>query len=199
MSRKQTPLCLLCTIVERGGGQRAFRTYEKHGIALHYRISGEGTASSDLLDLLGFGTSERDILISPARRSAVDALVEEIHRDGSHMRAKGILFVLPLTAASAKIAGALLGAHISHAEEGTAKAAGARGGTVIRSHILRSEEHDSFGGPTFAGERELLVIVASSQGERNAIMESIDKAHGGESAAHAILYSMPIEQMVHIS
>ena len=40
MSRKQTPLCLLCTIVERGGGQRAFRTYEKHGIALHYRISG---------------------------------------------------------------------------------------------------------------------------------------------------------------
>ena len=109
MSRKQTPLCLLCTIVERGGGQRAFRTYEKHGIALHYRISGEGTASSDLLDLLGFGTSERDILISPARRSAVDALVEEIHRDGSHMRAKGILFVLPLTAASAKIAGALLG------------------------------------------------------------------------------------------
>ena len=189
MSRKQTPLCLLCTIVERGGGQRAFRTYEKHGIALHYRISGEGTASSDLLDLLGFGTSERDILISPARRSAVDALVEEIHRDGSHMRAKGILFVLPLTAASAKIAGALLGAHISNAEEGTAmeqnakkqsmilvavnqgyteavmataKAAGARGGTVIRSHILRSEEHDSFGGPTFAGERELLVIVASS-------------------------------------
>ena len=68
MSRKQTPLCLLCTIVERGGGQRAFRTYEKHGIALHYRISGEGTASSDLLDLLGFGTSERDILISPAQR-----------------------------------------------------------------------------------------------------------------------------------
>ena len=226
MSRKQTPLCLLCTIVERGGGQRAFRTYEKHGIALHYRISGEGTASSDLLDLLGFGTSERDILISPARRSAVDALVEEIHRDGSHMRAKGILFVLPLTAASAKIAGALLGTHISNAEEGTAmeqnakkqsmilvavnqgyteavmataKAAVARGGTVIRSHILRSEEHDSFGGPTFAGERELLVIVASSQGERNAIMESIDKAHGGESAAHAILYSMPIEQMVHIS
>ena len=98
MSRKQTPLCLLCTIVERGGGQRAFRTYEKHGIALHYRISGEGTASSDLLDLLGFGTSERDILISPARRSAVDALVEEIHRDGSHMRAKGILFVLPRSA-----------------------------------------------------------------------------------------------------
>ena len=86
MSRKQTPLCLLCTIVERGGGQRAFRTYEKHGIALHYRISGEGTASSDLLDLLGFGTSERDILISPARRSAVDALVEEVHPQGIYER-----------------------------------------------------------------------------------------------------------------
>ena len=69
MSRKQTPLCLLCTIVERGGGQRAFRTYEKHGIALHYRISGEGTASSDLLDLLGFGV-HCDRHSSPPRRSS---------------------------------------------------------------------------------------------------------------------------------
>ena len=50
------------------------------------RISGEGTASSDLLDLLGFGTSERDILISPAQRSAVDALVEEVHPQGIYER-----------------------------------------------------------------------------------------------------------------
>ena len=80
----------------------------------------------------------------------------------------------------------------------TAKAVGARGGTVIRSHILRNEEHESFGGPTFAGERELIMIVAS-QGERNAIMESVDRIHGGDSAAHAILYSLPIEQVAHLS
>ena len=41
----------------------------------------------------------------------------------------------------------------------TAKQAGARGGTVIRSHIVKDEEHDSFGGPTFAGEREIIAIV----------------------------------------
>ena len=80
----------------------------------------------------------------------------------------------------------------------TAKAVGARGGTVIRSHILRSEDQESFGGPTFAGERELIMIIAS-QNERNAIMENVDRLHGGDSEAHAILYSLPIEQTAHLS
>lgn len=224
MSAKKTPMCILCTIVERGAGQRIARFYEKHGVGFHYRVSGSGTASSDLLDILGIGTSERDILISPARRQEAENLVEIIHRDGVGKRANGIMFMLPLTAASAKIAGALLHAEPAPAEEAqsmentrnrsliiiavdqgfsdavmaTAKAAGARGGTVIRSHILRNEEHDSFGGPTFAGEREIITIVAS-HAERNAIMESVDKNHGGEDAGHAILYSLPIEQTAHLN
>ena len=224
-ARKRTPLCIVCTIVERGAGQKIAKVYEKLGLGFHYRVSGEGTAPSDLLDILGIGTSERDVLISPAPREAAEGLVEMIHRDGiSGVRAKGIMCVLPLTAASAKIAGALMSARTGEQEEemsmngsmkqsmimiavdqgyteavmNTAKSVGARGGTVIRSHILRSEEHASFGGPTFAGERELILIVAS-QGERNAIMESVDRIHGGDSAAHAILYSLPIEQTAHLS
>lgn len=223
-AQKKTPLCIVCTIVERGAGQKIAKVYEKFGVGLHYRVSGEGTASSDLLDILGIGTSERDVLISPARREAAERLVDRIHQDGlSGVRAKGIMFVLPLTAASARIAGALMSAQpeqkegmsmnnnlkqsmiliavdqgYTEAVMNTAKAVGARGGTVIRSHILRNEEHESFGGPTFAGERELIMIVAS-QGERNAIMESVDRLHGGDSAAHAILYSLPIEQTAHLS
>ena len=80
----------------------------------------------------------------------------------------------------------------------TAKEVGARGGTVLRSHILKNDENESFGGPTFAGERELIIIVAS-QGERNAIMERVDQVHGGDAAAHAIMYSIPVEQTAHLS
>ena len=63
---------------------------------------------------------------------------------------------------------------------------------------MKSAEREDFGGPTFAGERELILIIAS-RSERNAIMESVDRLHGGESAAHAILYSLPIEQTAHLS
>ena len=224
VQKKRTPLCLVCTIVERGAGQKVALAYEKHGLELHYRVSGEGTASSDLLDILGIGTSERDILISPAPRGAVDRLVGEIHQAGIGVRAKGIMCVMPLTAASAKVAGALLSGAAAEEEDAmehtinlkqslilicvdhgytdavmaTAKAAGARGGTVIRSHILKDEAHANFGGPTFAGEREIIVIAAS-QRERNAIMESVDRVHGGDAAAHAILYSLPLEQAAHLS
>lgn len=221
----RTPLCIVCTIVERGAGQKLSKAYEKQGVGLHYRLSGEGTASSDLLDILGIGTSERDILLSPARRDCAGALVTMIHQEGiSGVHAKGILCVIPITAASARIAGALMNREPRSGEEGdtmekqmqqsliviavdqgyteavmaTAKEAGARGGTVVRSHIMKSTEREDFGGPTFAGERELILIIAS-RSERNAIMESVDRLHGGESAAHAILYSLPIEQTAHLS
>ena len=224
--KSKTPLCLVCTIVERGTGQKVAMAYKRQGLELHYRVSGEGTASSDLLDILGIGTSERDILISPAPRRMAERLVEKIHQEGIGVRAKGIMCMMPLTAASTKVASLLLQHAGTAAEEedmmentlnmkqslilisvdhgytdavmATAKAAGARGGTVIRSHIIKDEEHESFGGPTFAGEREVIAIVAS-QGERNAIMDSVDRTHGGESAAHAILYALPIEQTAHLS
>ncbi len=222
--QKKTPLCILCTVVERGSGQKVARAFEKLGAPLHHRISGTGTASSDLLNLLGFGTKERDILLSPASRAAAERVVDCLHFEGLGLRVKGITFLLPLTAASAVLAGALLRQTPENEEEGapleksakqslilisvdqgytdavmdTAKTAGARGGTVIRSHIIESEEHQSFGGHTFAGEREVVFIVAS-QSERNAIMEAVEKVHGGSSAAHAILYSLPIEQVAHLS
>lgn len=225
MGRKKTPLCIVFTIVERGGSEKVTRAYERMGIGFHYRLSGEGTASSDLLDILGIGTSERDILISPTDRGAAEALVDMIHREGlSRAHAKGIMCVLPLTAVSMKAADLLLEQAKVSEEEGsamensvkqsmiiiavdqgyteavmtTAKEAGARGGTVVRSHIMRSKEHESFGGPTFAGERELILIVAS-RGERNAIMERVDAVHGGEADAHAIMYSLPIEQTAHLN
>ena len=44
-----------------------------------------------------------------------------------------------------------------------------------------------------------MIAIVASQGERNAIMDSVDRTHGGESAAHAILYALPIEQTAHLS
>ena len=103
MSAMRTPMCFVCTIVERGSAQKIARAYEKRGVGMSYRLSGEGTASSDLLDILGIGTSERDVLLSPAKREAAEALVEMIHQEGiSGVRAKGIMCVIPVTAASAK-------------------------------------------------------------------------------------------------
>ena len=219
-----TPFCVMCTIVERGQAARVIKAFEREGVSLSYRTSGTGTAPSDLLDILGIGTTERDILLSPVPRAVAEQLILKIHSVGFSVHAKGILFMLPLTAASLRVVHAM--ETMKPFEEGremeqhsikqslvlvavdqgytedvmdTARQAGARGGTVIRSHIVRSREDESFGGPTFAGERELIAIVATTQGERNAIMESIDRQHGGESPAHAVLYALPVEAAAHLS
>ncbi len=102
MSRKQTPLCLLCTIVERGGGQRAFRTSKSTASpcttasaarAPHLRICWTCWASA-----LPNATSSSAPF---AQRSAVDGWWKKSTGTAPTCGPRAFLFVLPLTAASA--------------------------------------------------------------------------------------------------
>ena len=57
------PMQLLVTIVERGQGRFLMEYYKKFKVLDHIQAAGRGTAASHLLDTLGFGTSERDVII----------------------------------------------------------------------------------------------------------------------------------------
>ena len=74
----------------------------------------------------------------------------------------------------------------------TAKAAGARGGTIIRARAIGEGEVQKLAGITLQAEKDVLVIVASNE-ERNAIMEEIDRAHGLRTDAQAMVVSLPID------
>ena len=74
----------------------------------------------------------------------------------------------------------------------TARAAGARGGTVIRARWTGAEEVEKFVGITIQAEKEVLAIVANNR-ERNAIMEAIDRTHGLRTSAQAMVVSLPID------
>lgn len=95
------PLKLLVSIVERQQGYDLSRLYQRHGVDWHYQSIGLGTASSELLDVLGFGSSERDVLFSLAPKRRIDRLMYLMNGDlRTETSARGILFDLPLTAAN---------------------------------------------------------------------------------------------------
>ena len=156
--------------------------FEQLSSQLFFRHKGGGIAIT--LPVSGIQSHILNILNDEARA----ALTDYLKGDEAEMKEKSAYSLIWVSVASG----------YSDDVVDTARKAGARGGTVIRSHIIKDEEHESFGGPTFAGEREVIAIVAS-QSERNAIMDSVDRTHGGESAAHAILYALPIEQTAHLS
>ena len=217
---------LVITIVERRQGKGVAELFSKNGVEWHYQSTGMGTASSELLDVLGFGTPERDVLFSLAEDSVVRKMMYNLNNDlREYVHAKGIIFSVSLTGMSSLVAAKLFESAEKSEEEGeekvdgksnnslimvivnqghtdevmeTAKKAGARGGTILRARFNGSEESKQFYGITLQAEKEIIMILAGNP-NRNLIMESINKEHGVNSEAGAMICSMAVEQVVRLS
>lgn len=217
---------LLVTIVERRQGKDMAKLYSKNGVEWHYQSTGLGTASSELLDVLGFGTAERDILFSLAEENNVRKLLYDLNNDlRESVQAKGIIFSVSLTGLTNLVAAKLFEKVNVIEEEGeervqeksnnslilvvvnqghtdkvmeTAKRAGARGGTILRARFNGSEESKQFYGITLQAEKEIIVMLATNS-TRNLIMETINKEHGVNTEAGAMICSMAVDQVVRLS
>ncbi len=214
---------LIITIVERGQGNAIEQLYTGRQVRWHYHCNGVGTASSELLDVLGLGSTERDVLFSLASRGAEERLMRLLKNDRPEgLEAKGLAFDTPLTGLNNIVAVALERQGQSLGENGgmpmeretdnslimlivnqghtddvmnTARAAGARGGTILRARHSGDKDTSRFFGITVQDEKEIVFIVASGE-TRNAIMETVNKKHGLKTDAGAVILSVPLDHVV---
>ena len=221
---KKNSVKLIVTIAERGRGKALAKTYAEQGIVISYQCMGHGTASSELLDLLGVGTAEKDILISCASKEKAERLLHKLDNEIPEASyGKGIVFDMPLTGLNSLIAAVLL--NESNGEAGgikmeentghslilisvnqghtdavmdTARQAGAGGGTVIRARWAGPEETGEFYGISLQSEKEIIAIVSAID-RRNAIMEMINKKHGLKTEAGAVVCSVGIDHTVRLA
>ena len=80
----------------------------------------------------------------------------------------------------------------------TARACGAKGGTVIRARWAGSQTVEKFAGITLQDEKEILAIVASRK-EQAHIMEEINRLHGLRSSPQAVVIGLPIDHMAKLN
>ncbi len=226
MKQNIAPMQLLLSIVERGTAAKLMRQYETFKVTQHFQAFGHGTAASHLLDTLGFGTSERDILLSVAPKDTVRQLMYYLKDEGrSDLGAKGIACSLDLTALSAIYALGISRLEEMNPEKGdllmeqgnqhtlilvavnygytdavmdTARSCGATGGTVIRARWAGSQTVAKFAGITLQEEKEILAIVASRK-EQAHIMEEINRLHGLRSSPQAVVIGLPIDHMAKLN
>ena len=217
-------LRLIVTIVERGKGNKVRRLYQEHQVFTHIHCEGVGTATSEILYILGIGSSEKDVLFSLTPQSTARALFRKLS-DELHgtMRTRGIAFILPMDAVSNLLSAIILVKTKLEKENGgddvpqtknslilaiinrgttgavmeTAKKAGARGGTILKARWSGDEQLDLSFGEAWQTEKELLLIVSPKE-LRGPILEAIHAQHGAQTEAGAVLCSLPIEDMVHI-
>lgn len=220
MQASVSPMQLLVSIVERGKGMEVSKIYKTFHVTQHLQSAGRGTAASHLLDTLGFGTAERDILLSIAPKDTIRQLMYYLkNEDRPELEAKGIAFTMDVSGLGTILAVTLSRIEAMDAERGemimeqdnrhhlilvavnqgytdavmdTARAAGARGGTVVRARWVGAGEIEQFIGITLQAEKEILAIVATGK-ERSRIMEEINRIHGLKSSAQAVVISLPID------
>lgn len=163
---------------------------------------------------------ERDILLSIAPKDTLRQLMYYLKdEDRSELEAKGIAFTMDVSGLGTILAVTLSRIEAMDAERGemimeqdnrhhlilvavnqgytdavmdTARAAGARGGTVVRARWVGAGEIEQFIGITLQAEKEILAIVATGK-ERSRIMEEINRIHGLKSSAQAVVISLPID------
>ena len=223
--KRPEQLSLIMSIVERGSGGKLVKLYEKEQIFTHIRFEGRGTATSEILDILGLGRSDKDIIWSittqPAARALLSRLDDALR---GAVPGRGIAFTVQLTALSSLIAAFI--DMKTKAEGGTekpmenqqkssmilvtvnqgftdivmdtARKAGARGGTIIRGRWAGDESFAQTAGiTTLHAEKELIFIVVPSE-LRIKIMDAIAKEHGLRTEAGAMVTSIGVEQLVHL-
>lgn len=216
---------LLMLIATPKLADKAAEMFLKSALPIQYRLTAEGTASSEIMDTLGLGSTDKGILLSTVPRSFGNTMLNLLH---TKLRLdavnSGIAFTIPLTGAgnlllqlmqhtasqSDSTEGkeesamttrkyALIAAIVNRGFSGevmdAARGAGAGGGTVVHSRSIGSEDATTVWGLGVQEEKEIVLILAETQ-NKVAIMSAISEKCGVRSEAGGIVTSLPIDDVM---
>ncbi len=203
---------------------KAAELFDKDSVPIHYRMGAMGTATSEVLDILGLGTQEKRMLICTLTKSDADAMLLKLHKALKIGTVNsGIAFTLPISGASKLVFNMLSGenqtdrkdtqamsekknaviaavVNLGYSEDVmvAARAAGAGGGTVLHSRSVVDDSALPHIGAELADEKEIVLIVANAE-TKLGIMQAISEKCGIRTDAKGIVYSVPIDNVIGLS
>ncbi len=203
------------SIVNPDMSSRMNEICEKLNLPLTIQLRGRGTATKNMLDLLGLSSREYHIIMTIADRESTASLVDEARRQlYIDAPGHGIIVATPIkSVGGGKTLSYLSGGKptegtpefnynyeivLAIANEGytdsvmdAARSAGARGGTVLHGKGTGSKDAEKFFKVSIASEKEVIMIVAKSS-EKAAIMKAIVNQAGVGTDAGAVVMSLPV-------
>jgi nitrogen regulatory protein PII len=92
-------LKLIFFVVDWHQAQIVSSVFEEEDVRFHFICKGRGTASSEVLDLLGIGVGDKAVVICLEQRVLVPVLMKEVRKKMKHNSpGAGIAFTVPLSA-----------------------------------------------------------------------------------------------------
>lgn len=223
-NQKKISFQLLALITTPKLADKAAEMFKKGNVPLQYKFNAEGTASSEIMDMLGLGSVDKRVLICMLPKQFADILLDKLKNE-LQMTAvnSGIAFTIPINGINNLIfrifaeseedystdrkgevvmgeskyvmIATIVNRGFSGDVMNAARGAGARGGTVIHSHHIENEELAGFWGSSVQDEKEIVIIIADSD-KKLPIMQSIGESCGTHSEAKGIVMSMPIDTVI---
>ncbi len=212
---------LLLSIVERDKGKKLIKELENIDVKVNFQTVGFGTAPTEMMDIFGLGSNDKDIIISLGAESVVkDIMANFGTKFVSHSKYGGLMIILKVSAANRILTEILSFNNDKITEKGNgamkneyhnnliiisvnegysddvmqvARKAGATGGTVIKGRLAEIEWFAEMGKTDLDGEREILCILAPLKTSKQ-IMEDVNKEFGLTSEANGILFAIPTEK-----
>ena len=91
----------LVLITTEKSANKASEMFKEGGLPIQYSAIAEGTASSEILDMLGLGSTEKRLLMTMLPKVLADKMLDKLHNELSMSKAdSGIAFTLPITGAN---------------------------------------------------------------------------------------------------
>ena len=208
------------TIAKRADADTVIELFQECEIPRVYSCLANGTAKSQLLDLLGLEQCEKAVHQAVVTHNKLHELIFNLERKlHIDMPGQGIALAIPLASISTKKSLDFFSG--GHAEDemkdkkqmhprqmeliiaicnkgctedvmDAARAAGAGGGTVLHAKGTAGTEYaEKFFGLSLVDEKEIIYIVAIKE-TRNAIMQAITDGAGPGTKAHALVFSLPV-------
>lgn len=222
MSQTDNRIMAMLSIITRGKAKAYMSMLDARGIGFHFQTTAFGTAPSEMMDIFGLGTNDKDIVISLAPEDAVNSYAYDISKNiGGNFEYGGLMLCIRLSAIGRISAELVSRASADKNEEGgkkrvksaqkhqlvlvsvnqgytdavmeTAKRAGAMGGTVLRARLLDSGVMEQLSNAAVHSEREIIAIFAPA-GTATHIMEDVNRIHGVLSDANGVVVALPVDK-----
>ena len=222
MSKENERIVMMLSIIGRGKGKRYMEMLNERGIRYHLQTVGFGTAPSEMMDVLGLGSNNKDVIFSYAPKSAVTAwAADQGKKMDTGYSYGGLVMIMQLSAVNRLMAEILNRNSTPDSEKGdsspmkseykhklvlisvnegyadqvmqTAKRAGATGGTIIRARMAGAEQLDQIMDTVVSEEKEIIAIF-SPENVSAKILEDVNEEFGLRTKAAGTVCAVPVEK-----